>query len=571
MAPSRLALALLLFCSCQRQEDPVARLPLSIREDRLEADRPFGGASSSARLLWLAQHGQIEEALAGAEELLRERRLDHAVLEHLGIVLLRSGLQSKDSQDQLLTLIGASIAGHEATREILHRACRSSHPLVQIHALQGLAAFTDEETDREMIMACGSPWLPVRLIAAQILASKRSPHVVVQVEAMLSKLPWQVHPYLPSLLARVNTPEAIRLCEHQLASRFLPVRVAAVDALRQAGRDDCCDRFREMATHDTGPQAEACARALAALGDGSAVPVLEKLLDSPELTTRLAAACGLRALGHEEAFEMVRAEARAGNPFAIIALSPHRQELDLLRELVQKPSLPVRIHAALALLRQRDPACLPMVRQMLRPGLSMPAIEPLWSPGQALSAYSFRLPTLEDLPRLASFKESLLMQAIELPEEAFLALAQEVLEDRQPELVPIAVRLLENLQTPDALQLLRQERQRAGAPLSRIAAALALYRAGEPGPWEQQLLSWLWQQSQHQLIQLKEEPKWDPEKLSSEYELSPEQTSQLIIESLESLVQRQSDQAALLVLEWLRKGHPRNRYVLAGILMRLAG
>jgi hypothetical protein len=52
--------------------------------------------------------------------------------------------------------------------------------------------------------------------------------------------------------------------------------------------------------------------------------------------------------------------------------------------------------------------------------------------------------------------------------------------------------------------------------------------------------------------------------------LSPEQTSGLILEALEALVQRKSIDAQLLVLDWLRHGHPRNRYVLAGILMHMA-
>lgn len=565
MGPSRLALATLLLLGCQKEEAPVVRLPRSLRDSTHQTARP-----TSSQLLWLSQHGKMEQALEGAEELLKTRQLDHAVLEQLGIILLRSGLQSKDQQEQLLTLIGASIAQHESTREILERACHSQHPLVQLHALQGLAAYSDDDVDREMMTALGSPWLPVRLTAAQLLATKRSPHVIVQVEAMLAKLPPQVHPFLPGLLGRVNTPDAMHLLERQLASRYLPVRVAAIEALRAARRDDACPRLREMATHDMGPQAEACAHALASLGDESAIPLLRQMLDSPEMATRLAAACALTRLGEEEAFEMVRQEALHGNPFAIRALASRRGEIELLRELVQHPSLSIRIHAMLGCLEQRDVAALPMLRQLLRAGPTTPVMEQTYTPGHAFSAYRVRMAQAEDAPMVLAMREQLLSQAIELPERVFLSLAEEVLEGQQPELVPLAVKLVENLQTHEAVEMLKRERQRAGAPLSRMAAALALYRMGEPGPWEGQLLSWLREQGQHQIIQLKETPEWDPDQLVSPHDLSAEQTSQLIIEALETLAARQSLQGQLLVMEWLRTGHPRNRFVLAGILMRMA-
>jgi HEAT repeat protein len=565
MAPYRLALIALLLSGCRQEAPPVVRLPSTIREQGLAR-----GPAPAARLLWLSQHGQMDQALELAADLLKVRQLDLRVLESMGIVLLRSGLQAKGSEEQLLTLIGASIAGHESTREILQKACHSDHPLVQIHALQGLAQYADDETDREMIMACGSRWLPVRLTAAELLASKRSPHVIVQVEAMLAKLPALVHPLLPSILAKVNTPDAIHVVERQLASRFLAVRIAAIDALRAARRDDCCPRFRELATHDMGAQAEACAFALGTLGDESAIPLLHQMLSSPEPTTQLAAACALDALGERSALDFVRAAARQGNPYAIAALSRKDEDRPLLRELLHHRSLETRIHAMWSLLELRDGACLPMLRQMLRAGATMPVMQSVRSPGHALFAFALRTPKEEDTPHLLAMKERLLMKAIELPEAPFLALVEELLDQQQTELVPLAIRLLENLHTPEAVALLKRERQRAGAPLARIAAALALYRLGEPGPWEQQLLSWLREQAQHQLISLKQTPEWDPESLSSPHELSPEQTSGLILEALEALVQRKSLDAQLLVLDWLRNGHPRNRYVLAGILMHMA-
>jgi hypothetical protein len=58
--------------------------------------------------------------------------------------------------------------------------------------------------------------------------------------------------------------------------------------------------------------------------------------------------------------------------------------------------------------------------------------------------------------------------------------------------------------------------------------------------------------------------------LSRQYYLTPEDASRLLVESFESLVQTQDDLGIDLLLEAIKDGNRKNRYALAGLLIRAA-
>ncbi|MFZ4099854.1 MAG: HEAT repeat domain-containing protein [Chlamydiia bacterium] len=565
MAISRL-LALLLLAGCSTV--PRGELPewaaVAHKTDIL------GPATSSSRALWLASHGEWGSALQLCEEGVESGSLDLRELEQLGVLLLQQGLKGSQ-EEQLLTLIGAGIAQNLAVRSILEEACSSGHPMVQLHALTALASDGDDEIDPFLIRAMGSPWIPVRLTAAHLLASKRSPAVIEQVEAMYYKLPHEVRPYLAPLLAQVNTSEAITLLIRLAQDQRAMVRIAAVHSLAQAHRDDEALRILAMMQQDQGAEAEACAYALGHLHDTRALPHLHRLLNSGELTTRIAAAQALWSFGDEEALKALLWEARGGHPFAVMALDHIKEGIPVLVDLLDDPRRFVQINAALALLQHRDRRALPVIEHWLTSDPHVMPLVPAHSPGGALQAYGSRSLTEEEFPVALMIRQRVLSQCIELPEEDFLRLAARLYAEQSIELIPLLTRLLENLQTPAALELLHQERQRTGGPLSRAYATLALYRLNEPGPWEESLMRWLEEHHKTELIQLQPEAPWDPENLdAARYSLSTQQTSQLFIETLEALAQHPSGRGRGLILRVIRQGHPRNRFVLAGILMRMS-
>ena len=53
-----------------------------------------------------------------------------------------------------------------------------------------------------------------------------------------------------------------------------------------------------------------------------------------------------------------------------------------------------------------------------------------------------------------------------------------------------------------------------------------------------------------------------------QYQLTPQETSRLLVETYESLVQQQDQEGIALILDAIKSGNRKNRYALAGLLIR---
>lgn len=95
---------------------------------------------------------------------------------------------------------------------------------------------------------------------------------------------------------------------------------------------------------------------------------------------------------------------------------------------------------------------------------------------------------------------------------------------------------------------------------------MALYRLQEEGPYSQQLRQWVKNQSKTQFIRFK---KFCPWKLGNDsYTLTPEETSQLLIKTFETFASLQDALGVEILIEAMATGHSKNRYALAGLLLR---
>src|SRR5208283_1352707 len=86
-------------------------------------------------------------------------------------------------------------------------------------------------------------------------------------------------------------------------------------------------------------------------------------------------------------------------------------------------------------------------------------------------------------------RQQILISALELPEKDFLELARAIFASRQHDLIPLTVRLLENLQSEAAIGLLKEEEQRLGAPYVRAWSCLGLYRLHQDGPYADMIVN----------------------------------------------------------------------------------
>ena len=500
---------------------------------------------------------------------------DLELIQQLGLILLDRGFRSSDNEAQILTLFGAGIANHERCLYILEDALTNSNPQVQLIALHMLARCHNERADDAINHLLGSPHLIIRLEALDLLAEKKHFKVVGQLEALLAKVDEDLHPLFAPLFAKVGDAQATRALKKLLVSPYEDVRVSAILSTAQEERDDLLPQIRKLAAHHELAQQEACAVAAGVLRDETLIPRLKSIATSNTPTLRLAALQSLYQLGHKETRTAVEQLAKENNPFAIRILGNMKGSEPTLALLTTSPNLQTRINASLALLKLRDPRALPTLTEILIRDPRDLIFTKMNSLSSALT-YWKAIPSgtqnFEDAPAVhelsLQMRENALALALELPARNFISLADLLFEKHQFDLIPTLVELLQIMQTPEAVQLLKKHQQKAGAPLIRNYCNLALYKLKEPGPYAENLRTWITGQQNGILISFRPPIPHHKRSTTDDFALNPDETSRLLISAFEAFAQTQDDKGLDILLEALHHGNPKNRYALAGLLLR---
>lgn len=499
---------------------------------------------------------------------------DLELLQKLGLVLIDQGWRNQDPEVQVLTIFGAGISTNEKTLYILEGGLRSPFPQIQLVALNLLSKFQHDDADDILNKALGANHLLVRIEALSYLAEKKHPKAVAQIEALMSKVDEKILPLFPKLFAMVGDATSIKNLKKLLNHATQEVRIAAILSAAKFDRDDLLPQIRTLASHHEIPQQEACAIALGLMHDDTSIPRLEKMMNSSSNNVRLAALQALYRLGKHEVKVHIEEMAQSSNLFAAAALGDINGSEPLLRKLLSDKQIQVRINACLALLKRQDPACLPFLKEILIYDSRDLCFDKVTSIGGGLTAWkavpsgrqNFQGDNLAFEVSL-NMREMALKQALDLSEKDFLQIANILFEHQQNELIPTLVDLLENLQSPEAIALLKKYRHKAGAPLVRNYCNLALFSMGEEGPYADQLKDWVLKQQKMELIRFRPCLPWEARE-ESKYELTPEETSRLLVDTFEAFARSQNDKGISVLLEAIAHGNDKNKYALAGLLIR---
>ncbi len=175
-------------------------------------------------------------------------------------------------------------------------------------------------------------------------------------------------------------------------------------------------------------------------------------------------------------------------------------------------------------------------------------------------------PVIEE--RMRESRKEIVRRIFLLPEEDALAFSKELLLRGENGYIPAVMEQLYISGTPGVVALLEQFQQKIGAPYVRGAAALTLFKLGQKER-RSEMISFLKSHHAVELIRLKPmiDDKLNPFATTA-FELSPEETSSLYIEMLEALLTEGKEDGIDLLVEAMEKGHPNNRYALAGLLIR---
>jgi len=128
--------------------------------------------------------------------------------------------------------------------------------------------------------------------------------------------------------------------------------------------------------------------------------------------------------------------------------------------------------------------------------------------------------------------------------------------------------MLENLDTTETILLLKEQQQRPGAPLIRAYCTLALSRIEKSQHYIDALEQWLERQQKHPVIQFRPIITKEDGDIHSPFKLTVQETSQLLIEAFETLAQIQTNKGIDILLSSLAHGHNKNKYIIAGLLIK---
>lgn len=530
----------------------------------------------SNRILYLMQSGNLSKALEIYKQLQKEKgHHDFDLIQQMGLILLDQGIRSRDAEIQLLTIFGAGISLNEKALYILQEGLNSSEAQIQLISLNFLSRFQNDIADESLIRAMSSDSLLIRLEAAFHLAEKKAPQAVAQTEALMYKVDPQLTFLFPQLFALIGNSDAMKIMRRLLTHQDEEVRIETILSAAKHGRDDLLPQIRILATHHQAGQQEACASALGMMKDEKSVGKLETLSKSNIAAVRLAALQALYRLGRKEIRSEIEKEALKQDPFAIGVLSEMQGSEDVLFRLTKSSNIQTRVNAALALLERQDPRCiLPICEILIKDSRDLGYIK-VTTKGKALAAWKVTPSALQNFKEdpvahelSLNLREAVLSKSADLSENVFLTIANLIFEREQNDLIPVLVELLENLQTPAAIELIKKYQQKAGAPLIRNYCNLTLYLLKEQGPYAQNLMDWIVNKQGEDFIRFRPFIPWEKRDSDSSYQLTPQETSSLLIHSFESLVQMRDEKGIDLLLNAIKNGNSKNKYALAGLLMR---
>jgi HEAT repeat protein len=526
--------------------------------------------------LYLMQQNHIEESLGRYREFSKLKgSYDFDVLRQMGLILLQKGIQSDNPQIFLMTLLGAGLSNSSSALEILEKGLNSPDPQIQLLSLHFISQIDEDKASDLLNRAMSSQHLSTRMEAAFYMAQKKHPLALGQIEGLMFRLPPVFKPYFPSFFALLGTSDATKTLLRLIDDPDPQVRVESILNVARLNRDDFLPILRKRLNHSHVAELEASCFAVGILKDSSSSAKLKKLSTSPTESIQLSASRALFHLGDRSGIPFIEELAKKQNLFAISTLGEIPESENILSSLIQSKDIQVRINAAISLLQRRDPRCLPTLLEILILDGRDLAFHPLPTIGRtqsiikAVPSAELRAkdPTL-NLGFSIAIRDHLLKETVHLPEDTFLEIADKLFQAQQNDLVPTLIHLLENLRTEKAIALLKKGTEKITSPLIRDYCHLALYRLKEKGPHEEYMNHWVMHQKQEEMIRLRPLLPWKYRFEQSDYTLSPEETSQLLIEAFLSIADQRNEKSIAFLLEAIQFSNPINRYALMGLLMR---
>lgn len=504
--------------------------------------------SDKSHILYLMQKEKYSDAISSYQKFYKKNKThDPHVLQNMCLTLLKKGIESSDRKKRHMSMFGAGFAISEYSASILEKGLLKKDLESQMIALHFIQNLEDDHSIKLLLQACKSPFLQARLQAIFILAQKRDKNAVCQIKTLLQKLP-MIKPIFVPLLGIMTDKEATSLLKTMLFDTNPHVRLQAIFTIANNKRDDLLYLLKKI-QHSSSFETEAILYALGALQDSSSVKYIKKYQNSSSKDIQLASYLASYKLKDNKALEKIKEFAKQGSFLAISSLGKIGEKDPLFYKLLSHKNNQIKYNATIALLLCKDPKCLKPLKELLKKDI---CIKPIYSQGKSMQAWNFS--PGEDSFRV---KEYFLSLAKELPKKDFLELATFICNQNIKKLIPHLFEILSDLKEE---AFLKEQSQKIGAPYIRSYANLFLYKTQKNPIHLNNLKEWIKKNNKEIILFGKFSSK------TSTYVISKEEVSRLLLDSFIVLSDSHTTDGIDILLKAM--SHPKNRFLLAGILLK---
>jgi HEAT repeat protein len=530
----------------------------------------------SRHVLFLMHQSQVEKAFSNYQKYVKEvKHHDFDLLQQMGQILLQNGSKSSNEKIKQLTMLGAGLINSKSALSILEKGLNSEDLNTQMIAMNFISTIKDDYSNKLLLRAMNSNFLPVRFEAAFELALRKHIQAPGQIESLMHKLPFFLKPYFPSLFASIGSPQADAILQELINDKNIHVRIEAILNAANHGKDEMLKSIQMQANGTNVAQLEACSYAFGVLKDSSSFKKLKKLSLKEQSNIKIAALYSLHLLGDETAKEKLEDMAMKKNLFAIATLSKIGQTKNTLYKLLNDKNIDIKINAALSLLALKDEKCIETLKEILIADQRDIALQPAFSIGRTLMHYKTffsakHLATKQkvNLELATNLKIHILKQSINLEKKDFLKIAAMVFENKQNDLVPVIIHLLKNITSDEVIEFLKKYSNLPGAPFVRDYCHLALYKLTEEAKYEKYVIDWILRNKDTEIIKLKNVLPKHQRFEKTLYSLTAEEKNKLLLDMYNVIAQRQNEAQVDILINAIKVTIPENRFALAGLIIK---
>ena len=488
---------------------------------------------------------------------------------------LEKGLKSRDIEENLIALYGLLISDYMPSTQILLSLLKKNHFVTQSYLLQVLQKNLSYSAEEILTQAGHSMFFPIRLQALYQLTQRQEANSLTKIQALRQKFHKTYHFIFTPLIAAHRSKESEEELKRILKEPSSHLRSSALLEIGNQHIHSLLPEVKKAFTHVNPIEKESAIFALSCYPDLKLYDLLKKETISTNDHLALASHLALWRLGFIDHKKEILALAQKNNPFALFLLHKMHEETPILVKALKNKDKTIWINALWGLLHHKDIRVLPELEKLLLIDPLDSVINIEHSPAHTMHHLIIESPSIindADLEKELAITLHLQKLCLSLlsryPEEEVLKFCKRLLSTNKHPFQRELIHTIENIKSEKSLDLLRSLSFSIGSPLKRGYALTALYRKSTHIKDQERFYKWLKSQSGDSIIKFSKTADPLSNLHVTPYELSPEEHTGLISEALLTASTSHEEKYLNLIIELFNTCHKKNRYALAGILMK---